>query len=532
MQDNAVTAARRLLPRWRSLARTPTHELITARVKRSRRTRRAAIELENAVARWNETKALGDASDVVDAAIVSGNYSVAAPVARFILADGNGVSGLNDAAKQILGEVTDRPEPELTPTGERTESKIIERIRALKRRLYYTPRDALSALEIARLQALMGQTRAAAKYIEYAIKLAPNDRYILRSATRFWASHSMSERALEAIWASDVVRIDPWVQAAEVAAATMCDRSPRWAAKKERELISQGHSSVQYSELAGGLATLELHAGSSLKKIRALTRLSLRSPTENALAQAVWVRHRVGFDFDVDSYLKSVPNANEAATRAAYEVGDYQASAEACWKWLGDENFSARAALAGSFITTCLLGHYSSALEFVEQGLRANPGEPMLWNNKIVALAYLGRAREAENLLPQLDGLQDHATIKPFVQAAHGLVAFRLGNIARGRECYRRAILLCNELANGRLAANATNFWLEQELFARTIDQEEAEETIRKLDEYHERQRKDERSPVWHVRKKLVLKMIERNTALRTDLQKSIERYRASALSD
>ena len=94
MQDNAVTEARRLLPRWRSLARTPPHEIPATRVVAKERVKRKDFPLENALASWERTGSLPDASDVVDAAILSGNYSAVGSlkaqkvyVARFVVND-------------------------------------------------------------------------------------------------------------------------------------------------------------------------------------------------------------------------------------------------------------------------------------------------------------------------------------------------------------------------------------------------------------------------------------------------------------
>ena len=250
MQNNAVTTVRRLLPRWRSLAKTPSHELPATRTPNRDKARPNSIQLENALARWEETKGLTDASEVIDAALISGKYSVAIPAAYSVLRDGNAVLGLNNAARQILGQVSDRPVSDLTSAAERDFKSIVARIVALKQRLYLLPRDAISTLEIARLQSLIGQTRSAERYVEQAVKLAPNDRYVLRSATRFWAHRSKPGdeqvlRALEAIWASDVVRVDPWVQAAEVAAASIIGRTPRWGVKTGSELIKSQPNLLQ-----------------------------------------------------------------------------------------------------------------------------------------------------------------------------------------------------------------------------------------------------------------------------------------------
>ena len=122
------------------------------------------------------------------------------------------------------------------------------------RRLRVAPRDALSVLEIARLQSLIGQIHSAERYVERAVKLAPNDRYVLRSAARFWAHRSKSDteyatRALEVIWASDAVRFDPWVQAAEVSVANICGRTPRWGVRAEPAAEAERVTEAKTAEL-------------------------------------------------------------------------------------------------------------------------------------------------------------------------------------------------------------------------------------------------------------------------------------------
>ncbi len=78
--------------------------------------------------------------------------------------------------------------------------------------------------------------------------LAPNYRYVLRSTARFWAHRSALDkeyatRALDAIWASDVVRVDPWVQAAEVAVAKyLWPWTPRWGTKAGCKAHSQART--------------------------------------------------------------------------------------------------------------------------------------------------------------------------------------------------------------------------------------------------------------------------------------------------
>lgn len=531
MEDNAVTVSRRLLPRWRTLARTPANELPASRMPTKEKAERTSVPMRSALGRWKETPSLINASEVIDAALVTGQYSLATPAALAVLKDGNGVDGLNDAARQVLGEISDRPVADLNAADERDVEKIAKKIGSLKWRLNAAPRDALAALEIARLQSLIGQTSSAERYIERAVKSAPNDRYVLRSAARFWAHRSKRgdeqvNRALEVIWASDVVRVDPWVQAAEVSVANICGKTPRWGVRTGKDIYNSEPNLVQYSELASGLATLELHSGGALKKVRKFTKISLRAPTENSVAQAMWSGREIGVNFDVSRFL-TLPNANEARARAAYEVDDYQTSATECWNWLEDESFSARAALMGAFVNSSLLGRYDKSLAFAEQGLRANPSVPALMNSKIFSLVYLGKVEKAAEYLPQLEAFEHQGRMRAFVDAARGLIAFRRGDFMGGRAFYERAIKDCDELGDVGLKANATIYWLEQELFAGTTNAEDALKTVARLDEFFTRKEgKAAKSPVWTARKKVITHLLY-ETAKRQAVLTAVENLKA-----
>jgi Flp pilus assembly protein TadD len=523
MQENAVESNRRLLPRWRSLARTPPCESLLSKKSSLGSSNRKNNVAHSTLQRWQETGQLIDAAEVVDAALVTGNYLIARPAAQQIVDDSNAVRGLQSAARQILGHTGDRPISQLTPSEEWDSAKIRKSVAYLKDRLRMLPRDALCALEIARLQSVIGQKKSASKYVEWAVAASPNDRYILRSAARFWSHDGDHQRALDAIWASDVVRVDPWVQAVEASVASICGKTPRWATKAIKEIITKGPSSIRYSELASSLATLELHAGAPKKHIRTLLKISLAVPTENALAQAIWTRKNVGLQFNFSEHLEKTPNANEARARAAYESQDYAASAEECWLWLQDENFSSRAAMSGAFICLSLLGQYEQALRFSERGLRANPNNGSLINNRIVALALSGRVAEAAKMLSQLDAFEADREFEPFVRAARGLVAFREGDFSNGRHFYRLAIESCKESSRPALAANAMIYWLEQELFAGTISVHEAENIMAKLDAgYSKKNLGDE--PVWPARRKIIIlplmaQLVMREGILRGDQQ-------------
>jgi hypothetical protein len=237
-------------------------------------------------------------------------------------------------------------------------------------------------------------------------------------------------------------------------------------------------------------------------------------------------RRQIGMEFDVQQFLK-LPNASEVRARAAYEKEDYKTSAVECWSWLEDESFSARAALTGAFVNSCLLGHYDRSLAFAEQGLRANPSEPMLMNSKIFSLAYLGKLEEARKFLPHFEAFEQHKAIRPFVNAARGLLAFRSGDFMGGRVHYERALKDCHELEDAGLAANAAIYWLEQELYAGTADLEETHKVITKLDDFYKAKRNGAGNPVvWTARKKHITHLVDQ-VGKRQAAREAVEKLRS-----
>lgn len=531
MQVNGVSTARRLLPRWRSLARTPASELLRSR----QNPKKGSPLIATLSKRWEEHKGLVQASDIIDAALITGDYVAAVPSALKIINEPFAVPGLVQAAQQVLGHVSDRPISVLSGSDEWKPAAIFPAIARLKRRLELYPRDAFTAIEIARLQSQIGQVRSAKRFIDRAVLVAPNDRYVLRCCARFFSLDHVEkddERSLDAIWSSDIVRTDPWVQAAEITVARLCGRTPKWAIKSRKALVTGGPRPIQFSELAAGLATLEHETGASRKRVADFLKVSLSSPTENALAQAIVSQDKLGLHLDIAPHLISIANAFEARARDAYKREEYRLSVDEAWRWMEDQHLSPVAAIFGAFVSTCMLADYRRAEQFARVGLTANSNHPALLNALVVALAFQGKVLDARNELRRFETHEPDMVSRPFVLAARGLVEFRAGNIPGGRTAYLAAIEICKQAQNHLLAANAAIYWIEQELLANSIPIDLANQMIAQLDSYYEPNGKPtEKSAVWRVRRKIVLTLLRqsemRNDILLTSTSMAASRSRA-----
>jgi len=271
-----------------------------------------------------------------------------------------------------------------------------------------------------------------------ALNLAPDNRYVLRSAVRYYLHRDEGERAFELLYRSPVVPSDPWLAAAELAAASIIDRKPDTLKDARALLHSANYSSHDTSELASQLATIAFRDGQRLRA-RKLFEEALKSPTDNSIAQVQWIAE-LDTSFSIPPGAHSAPRDFEANALKHFHVGVWPEAAEECWKWHFDEPFARRAAILGSYVSSEMLQNYQEACDFAVAGLATNPGDPALLNNKAYSLAMLGKTREARQCIDAF-GLKKNEgfTLIPRL-ATSGLIYFMDGEYAAGRKLYLEAI--------------------------------------------------------------------------------------------
>ena len=271
-----------------------------------------------------------------------------------------------------------------------------------------------------------------------AVQLAPDNRFVLRSAGRLWVHLGDPEKAHEIVARSRRTLHDPWLLAAEIALGSIVNRGRR-NVKAARRLLGGGRfGPVHTSELASALATLELHAG-SIKKAKTLFGRSLQEPTENSIAQAVWAG-RQSKRIHVKGSFDEHANAFEAESWSCYMAGQWEEATVNALRWFGDQPFSRRPPGHGSFVTAVALQDYTKSRWFAEIGLRANPDDFTLLNNLAFACLNLGQVSEAKQALDRIARRVDMSARQSIVlTATRGLYAFRTGQLEQGRLLYRSA---------------------------------------------------------------------------------------------
>jgi tetratricopeptide (TPR) repeat protein len=423
------------------------------------------------VAEWKEAGGLSVASDLVSAALTLGRFSVATDAAEFVSASPSAPAAARRVASVYLargrGNLPPAPPAQEVFTNSVTITERLQTgVRDTRRQLIAYPRDPILWTNLARLYTSLGVQHKAERAILGALTIAPENRFVLRAAARFFLHTGMARRAHRLLENAACVRADPWVLASEIATAAAAGRTSN-NVKTARRMIEAGRQSpFHLSELASAIGTLESVSG-NLRSARPFLDLSLRDPAENAIAQAAWLSRNVT---GISLHAAHTPSVEANAWYASQKENWTQALGEAR-RWLADQPFSSRPAMFGSFIAARALDDYAAAVEFGRQGLLSNPDDFTLRNNLAFALALQGNVMAAARENGRIDpcALTDGQRIA--FLATSGLIEFRSGRAAQGRSLYRSAIDLGRRLQDKKEAI-ARIYYAMEEVRVRSADAE------------------------------------------------------------
>jgi tetratricopeptide (TPR) repeat protein len=431
---------RDIIPRWRTFwaATRSDAQLSSARISAAPKYNESDQDsYEAAVRDFDDGQSVWDAGDPLLMALARHDDATAKRIATFILAH-------QDEAVPSLSKIANNV---LNPKSEMQDADGAKaRIPRLRRRLSAFPRNAIAWADLALDQTLLGNFSHAERAMRAALHLAPDNRFILRSASRFYIHQDDLEQAHNLLARSSATPDDPWLLAAEIATARSAGVTSRFI-KRAHNLL-EGHNFHQHhlSELASAVGTTEGDSPTARRlSIRRLIAKSLVDPTENSVAQAQWHSTNTGFapafDKDPDSreLLRTQP-VYEAQAWQAYIEGDFVTALDRAKKWFEDQPFSARPAFLVSNIASLLVNEPRTAIAIANRALKPNPHEMVLWNNLAYAHAVLGEIAEANDALSHVKESGLDATAMLYVTATKGAIAFRSGDPATGRALYIEAM--------------------------------------------------------------------------------------------
>ena len=448
MAISDINSLRRVVPRWRTDNKTLQSGELGAVKTGAVPSIDPSEFIKEKESAWLENQTMTYALDLVGAGIVLGITPTVMQAATFVLENKATTTSLaTDLALQILGL---QPQPSPANQGQPGEN-----IRSLKLLRITQQRNAFVWVDLALNYVLLGQTQSAKEAITVALGLAPFERFVIRSAVRFWVHSKNPDRALALLRSNNRTPYDPWLIASEVAISTILETSPKFIKTGLQHLSAGNISPFSLSELASSVGSLEMFSGNN-KKANRLFRTALVDPNENSLAQVLWSCRRSGLVLDQkDSSIVVPANAAEACALSNLIHQDWGKVVEWAKEWAVDEGFSSRPRVLGSGIASSLLDNPKEAERIAKEGLLTNPGHPALVNNIAFAQALQGRGDDALAIINTVNNMQLSPVETICLVATCGLAYFRNEDAANGRFFYERAIAGARRLDNVELRTQA-----------------------------------------------------------------------------
>jgi tetratricopeptide (TPR) repeat protein len=444
---------RRLLPRFRA-----SHAAVSSGDLRSFEKRQStelitSPDFAQLKVQWAEAPTAELAGELVSSGIVLGHERDVRGAAEFIQARQDAFApDLVGLARAVL---EDRPATSVIPEQLTSVASTHGELSQLKKRLVEDPHNSIVWMDRAQLHTTLGQLDAAKHAVKVAVSLSPNNRFVLRGASRFYLRAKDQAQGLQILRTSPALSTDPWLMAAEIALSTVTAQSPfsfrRARAMLQADALDPWHT----AELNGAFGTLAAE-DRSVGKAGQFFRQSLRNPTENAIAQAQWFSNSHK-SFEVPRELLALRMSFEAQALKAHAEKRWTDVITACRGWSMMDPISTRPLALGSYIAESALNNGRIALEFTSRWIVTEPTSSMSWNNHAVALAYVGKIDEARAALSKVTRADGTTRIEAVLLATQGLIEYRSGNPEAGRSLYIRAAE--SDLARQDRALHALIIW-------------------------------------------------------------------------
>jgi len=445
---------RDVIPRWRSFGRTlangemrPLSNTTTPFFDENR--------LEKAANNWKENRTIAFAGELLSAVIVLNVKQDSVEDAASFILESNAPESTKDIARRLRGESIVSPFSDEFPEHNAW-------IRQLRAYLSANPRDPFAWVDFALGYTATGNHDKAKRAMNVALNLAGNNRFVLRSAARFYVHLDDYIKANDIIRRSEVSKSDPWLISAELATSAAAERRPQFAKIGQKMAASMSLSPFHTSELHAALGMLEMESGSNKKAKRNFV-AALQKPTENTVAQVNFAVRRDKILSITELELHKLISA-EALTYEKYKSGDWRGSLHESLNWFHDQPFSIRPALHGTYLTACVLEDYEECQRIATLGLRANPNEFGLLNNLSVALARSGDVSKAFETFKKIKtGSLDDCKKITYLATA-GMINYRLGHQALGEQYYLQSISGAKKIREPKMAIRANLFHYREKI--------------------------------------------------------------------
>lgn len=391
------------------------------------------IDLNKSIEKWKNKKNLFNAAEVIAQAnmLEQSNSIEIYSIAKYII-DNSDDAGelLIKSAKSIVNEKEEIYDFNLSV--ETLKENAIQEIRKYKHMLKREPNFAVGHIELGRLYTFLGQNDIAEYHI-YKALLLKSDRFILRSAARFYIHKGEFDNAFDLLARSENASKDPWILSGIMGLGEKIGKTKNYISKAQNLIKNFGDNHFQFAELKSALGTTILLQGDR-RKSKKLFNESLFNPTDNSLAQVFWY-----WKILEENQFSNYNESSEANTLIQYRNKNFEDSFLACKKWIQEEPLSSRALNIASYTSSVFLEKYDEAIKIAKYGLELNPDDIGLKNNLAYDLILSGNIDEAEKTLNSLTNITD-TKLSNVINATTGLLQIQKGNYDIGKAKYFESI--------------------------------------------------------------------------------------------
>lgn len=456
MIQPGMSGARHTIPRWNALNTSMIlGEMDSYSVAPKNPIQNCETELEQLLSEWKHEKNLPLAIEIISASKFSESDINISDVRDYIVRLKLDGVNLPDLVQQFIDEKSDSlPRRELP-------LNYHDSIKKTKISLAQFPRNPLMWSELAREYLISGQINKSKRAIQIALGLAPDNRTVVRSAARLYIHLGDFDRARYHLNKSNLVNVDPWILASEIAVMNQMGKSSRKINRGREMLLSQNYSPLALSELASELSTMDFSAGNSKQGKRKL-QIVQDHLHENAFAQIVWINEHV---YNLSSLISKAPSPScnyEAIARACFFDGVWDKTLEYAGEWLEYQPFSREPALLSSYIAADLVGDISKADQAIRCGLISNPDDSAIVNNYIYVSILRNDFGEAEAYMKKAY-VQFDVPSNVSLTATNGLLLYRTGHPDMGLEKYKEAIAIAASKNDDILQCKAAIYLAREE---------------------------------------------------------------------
>jgi tetratricopeptide (TPR) repeat protein len=395
---------------------------------------------------WVQEKNIFTAIEFISSAFLHGDLSKAQDAYIFLKSELNTHTDIPALVRNLLVDERVMLFPELGDAG-----REVNRLRKI---LIRYPWNSIRWVELAWHHLLLGNRKKAEKALLTAYRICPDNRYIIRSLSRFYIHTDDYDKALFYASRSDIVKSDPWVLSNQIAVSNICKRTSKYVKTGISFLDNTSFHPGSLSELASELGTMDYFSGHA-KKGKLKFHQSCIEPHENAMAQIAWVNKKMGLVGNHELAYAHADNDYEAQiyTKVAKNP-DWMSVFNVTTKWAAYQPFSRPPIYLGSTIASSILEDYPAAIQLLNAGYEINNKDNTLINNLVYTYALMGKEHEARGKLRLINNKKMTDAEKICLTATKGLVEYRFGEVEKGRFLYSEAMRLA-KMKSKRLYYNA-----------------------------------------------------------------------------